>query len=751
MILKPFLLSTAALALALPCVAQTAPASLADLPDPLVGTDSKFELSHGNTYPAVCVPFGMLGWTPQTGEGGWPYQYSKDTIQGFLATHRPSAWTDDYGPFSLMPVMGDLRVLSQARATKFAHADETAKAYHYNVLFKNGIRAEIAPTVRGGALRFTFPPTEKAWLVLDASAGGSSIEIHPETRTITGVNHEIRDGFPPNFGQYFIAVFDRDFAQYGTWDETRVEDGAAARTGKHVGGFVRFAAGTGVTVTVRVAASLIGPEQASRTLSAEVPGNDFEEVVARARTVWERELGKIELRGGTADQRRTFYTALYHSLQLPHALHEIGRDGSSVHYSPYDGRIHPGTMYADTGFWDTFRAEFPLLAVMEPGRDAEIIRSLLNAFDEGGWIPKWPNPGYSNVMIGTHADSVVADAWIKGVRDFDGEKGYRALRKDATEAGTGRFEARNGIQDYIRLGYVPADKVKESASCTLEYAYDDFCVSRMARSLGKMDDYRLFSERAKNYRNAFDKSTGFMRGRNSDGRWLEPFDPLAWGGVYTEGNAWQWLWSVQHDVAGLMTLLGGKDAFSARLDTLFSMTGDYKVGGYGQVIHEMTEAKLANTGQYAHINEPVHHVIYLYDYAGQPWKAQKWARAIMDRFYLPGPDGWLGDEDTGQMSAWYIFSALGFYPVNPGQPVYGLGSPLFDSAALHLENGKTFTVEARRTGPADIYVQGVWLNGHPLNNCWIEHRQILEGGVLRFQLGPRPNTAWGTLGIPAAD
>jgi predicted alpha-1,2-mannosidase len=741
----------ASFAVGFSCAGQTAPASLAELPDPLVGTDSKYELSHGNTYPGVFVPFGMVDWTPQTGEGGWPYQYSKDTIQGFLATHRPSAWTSDYGPFSLMPVTGELRVLPQARATKFSHANENAKAYCYTVLLKNGIRAEVAPTVRGGALRFTFPAVQKAWLVIDASAGGSTIEIHPETRTITGVNHEIRDGFPANFGQSFVAVFDRDFVQYGSWDEGSVRNGSTAHQGKHVGAFVRFSADAGQTVTVRIATSLISPEQAMRTLRAEIPNDDFEQVAARARAAWERELGRIELSGGTLAQRRTFYTAFYHSLQLPHVLHEISEDGSVVHYSPYDGRVHPGTMYADTGFWDTFRAEFPLFTVIEPTRDAEIIRSLLNAYDEGGWLPKWPNPGYSNVMIATHADSVIADAWIKGIRDFDGDKAYAALRKDATQPGTGRFEARNGIADYIRLGYVPADKVRESASCTLEYAYDDFCVSRMAHALGKMDDAAIFRKRAENYRNAFDPSTGFMRGRNSDGSWLEPFDPLAWGGAYTEGNAWQWLWSVQQDVSGLITLLGGKDAFLARLDTLFSMTSDYKVGGYGHVIHEMTEAKLAGTGQYAHINEPVHHVIYLYNYAGQPWKAQKWTHAIMDKFYLPGPDGWLGDEDTGQMSAWYIFSALGFYPVNPGQPIYALGSPMFDSAVLHLENGKTFTVEARRSSPADIYVQGAWLNGKPLDNCWIEHRQILDGGVLRFQLGPQPNTAWGTSGIPASN
>jgi predicted alpha-1,2-mannosidase len=711
--------------------AAAGPSDLADLPDPLVGTDSRFELSHGNTYPGVFVPFGMIGWTAQTGEGGWPYQYSKDTIRGFLATHRPSAWMSDYGAFSFMPVTGELKVQPQARASHFRHQDEDARAYYYSVLLlDSGVRVEMTPSRRGGMLRFTFPRAESAFIVLDAGSAGTA-QVHPESNTITGTNSSIRGGFPPGFAQHFVAVFDRQFTRSGTWDR---------------GAYAGLSAAGGDVVTVRVGVSLISLEQAKRNL----PTGDLAQVEARARAEWERELGRIEIRGGSQAQRRTFYTAMYHALQFPRELHERKAAGAVVHWSPYDGRVHAGTMYADTGFWDTFRAEFPLLTILEPGRVGEIIRSLLNAYDEGGWIPKWPNPGYSNVMIATHADSVIADAFVKGIRDYDVEKAYSALRKDATQAGTGRYEARAGIEDYIRLGYVPADKVKESAARTLEFSYDDFCVAQVARGLGKMDDYRVFMQRAQNYRNAFDPSTGFMRGRNAGGSWVEPFDPLAWGGVYTEGNAWQWLWSVQQDVPGLISLLGGRDAFVKKLDTLFSMTSDFKVGGYGKVIHEMTEAKMAGTGQYAHINEPVHHVIYLYDYAGEPWKAQRWARTIMDRFYRPGPDGWLGDEDTGQMSAWYIFSALGLYPVNPGQPVYALGSPLFDRATIHLESGRSFTVEAERSSPTDFYVQSVTLDSESLERPWIAHNEILRGGVLRFRLGPRPNPKWGVGGIPPA-
>lgn len=728
-------------------------ASLADLPDPLVGTDSRYELSRGNTYPGVFLPFGMIGWTAQTGEGGWPYQYSADSIRGFRATHRPSAWMDDYGPFSLMPVTGALKVLPKDRAAHFQHANEDARAYRYSVTLDDyKVRADMAPTAHGGVMRFEFPKTDDAYVVVDAQPGGGTVQIDAATNTVTGTNSHIAGGFPAGFAQYFVIVFDHKFTRSGTWDETGTQADAASRQGKHVGAYVGFSTAAGETVTARIAVSLISAEQAARNLAADQSTATFDAAAASARAVWERELAKVTLDGGTEAERRTFYTAMYHVLQLPHALHETDATGATVHYSPYDGKVHGGTLYADTGFWDTFRAEFPLLTILQPKRDAEIIGSLLNAYDEGGWIPKWPNPGYTNVMIGTHADSVIADAYIKGIRDFDADKAYAGLRKDATLPGTGRYQARSGIEDYLKLGYVPADsKGKEPAASTLEYAYDDFCVAQMARALGKSSDYRLFMEHSKNYRNIYDSNTGFMRGRNRDGSWVEPFDPLAWGGVYTEGNAWQWLWSVQHDVPGLIGLLGGKQAFLKKLDTLFSMTGEFHVGGYGQVIHEMTEAKLANTGQYAHINEPVHHVIYLYDYAGQPWKAQQWTRAIMDRFYRPGPSGWLGDEDTGQMSAWYVFSSMGFYPVNPGQPVYALTSPVFGRATMHLDNGKTFTVETTKQSDGDIYIQSATLNGKPINRCWITHEEILAGGVLSFRLGPKPNEHWGISGIPAAN
>lgn len=726
-------------------------ASLADLPDPLVGTDSKFELSRGNTYPATFLLFSMSNWTPQTGEGGWPYQYSEDSIRGFLSTHRPSAWTTDYGPFSLMPVSGELKWLPDQRGAKFRHENEEARAYRYRVAFDNGVRAEVAPTRHGGVLRFTFAKDAPAWVVLDAFPGGSAVRIDPATNTISGRNSRTSRGTAKNFALYFVAQFDRKFEGQGTWEGKGGKDSALERTGPHVGAYV--AVKSGETVTVRVGTSLISEEQAARNLKSELPANlDLDRIAARAKAEWEKELGRIQISGATEDQRRTFYTALYHVFQFPRMLTETDGAGATVHYSPYDGKVHAGAMFSDTGFWDTFRAQFPLLTVVSPSRSIEVIRGLLNIYDQAGWMPKWANPGETNIMIGTHADSVIADAYMKGIRDYDVQKAYAAIRKDGTEKGTGIFNARSGIEDYLRLGYVPADTgTRESAACTLEYAYDDFCISQMARALGRADDYKMFLAHSKNYRNIYDAKTGFMRGRNADGTWVEPFDPLAWGGVFTEGNAWQWLWSVQHDVPGLMQLMGGRDAFIRKLDELFSTTNEFHVGGYRQVIHEMTEAKMANTGQYAHINEPCHHVIYLYNYARQPWKAQKWARDIMDRLYKPGPDGWLGDEDNGQTSAWYVFSAMGLYPVNPGQPIYGIGSPLFDRASVRLENGKTFTVEASRGAASDLYVQSATLNGRSLDRPWIRHSEITSGGVLKFKLGASPNERWGITGMPTPE
>ena len=716
---------------------------LVNLPDPLVGTDSSFALSHGNTYPGVFLPHAMATWSPQTGEGGWMYQYKKDSLIGFRYTHRPSAWMDDWGSFSIMPVAGHLEVTPEKRASHFRHEDEMARAYSYQVMLKDsGVRVEMAPSEHCGILQFTYRAGAHNYVVFDGGDGGSSVQIDRSKNTISGRIFKTRKGTASNFAVYFVLEFSKPFSDSGTWDISGLTDGKRSRDGKHVGAYVEFPSNVGA-VSVRVGSSLISLQQAIENLNSEIPNSDYAAVAKAAKRVWEHELRKVELTGGTEAERRTFYTALYHTLQFPRLLNEKDSGGHTIHYGLYDGKVHPGPMFTDDGFWDTYRAAFPLLTLLDPKKDAEIIRAIVNTYEEAGWIPKWPNPVESNVMIATHGDSAVADAYEKGIRDFDVEKAYAAIRKDATEPGSGIFAARVGFEDQSRLGYVPADKYGESVSRTLGDAYDDFCVSQMARSLGHADDARTFLAHSKNYRNVFDPSVGFMRGRNSDRTWTAPFDPIAWGGPYTEGDAWQWLWSVQQDVGGLIGLLGGRESFTRKLDTFFSTTSDFKVGGYKSVIHEMTEAKLENMGQYAHVNEPVHHVIYLYDYIGQPWKAQKLIREVEAKLYQPGPGGWLGDEDTGQMSAWYIFSSLGFYPVTPGIPVYAIGTPSFTRAAIHLDGGKTLTIEAERHSAEDIYVQSVTFNGRALTEPWVTHAQLMGGGTLQFRLGAQPNREWG--------
>ena len=675
----------------LACALAAAAGTLADLPDPLTGSDSGFELSHGGTYPAVFLPFAMCNWTAENGAGGWPYQYRNDRIFGFRATHRPSPWMVDYGPISFLPETGELKLAPGERGSRFRHADEESRAYRYRVFLQDyRITAEVAPARHGGILRFTFPRTDRAYVIADAD------ELHIDRDRITGESRRTSRGTAENFAVYYVAAFDHPFAESG------MQDGHA---------WVRFATGEDERVTVRVGTSLISLEQAQRNLDHEIPRADFDAVAARAREEWDRELGRIDVRGGALEQRRTFYTALYHALQFPRMLAESDASGGQVHYSPYDGKIHAGPLLSDTDLWATHRAEFPLLALLQPKRDAEMIRAMLNAYAESGRIPKWPNPGETDVGIGAPAGCVIADAYLKGIHDFDAEKAYAAIRSDG--------EARK----------VPA---QGSVSWTLGNAFDDACVAHIARALGKAGDDSQFLRRSKAYR-------GVMQ---------MPADPLAWGGAYIDGNAWQWMWSAQQDVPGLVALLGGREAFIARLDELFTMTSDYHVGAYRQVTHRMREAKLANMGQYAHMDEQMNHVPYMYDYVGQPWKTQQRVREIMDRLYRTGPDGLPGDDDTGALSAWYIFSALGFYPVNPSQPVYALGSPLFDRAAIHLENGGTFVVMASRAHASDAYIQSATLDGKPLQRPWITHAEITRGGTLSFRLGPTPNRAWGASAMP---
>ncbi|RMG22130.1 MAG: glycoside hydrolase family 92 protein [Bacteroidetes bacterium] len=717
---------------------------LSSFVNPLIGTESSFSLSNGNTYPSVSMPFGMTAWTPQTAEKGWIYTYQAEKLQGLRATHQPSPWMGDYGQFTLMPMLAPLRIADKERAARFSHESEIARPHYYSVLLEeSGIKAEMTPSMRCAIMRFTFPKSKDAFILLDASDAQAKVSISPETQSISGYTTANSGGVPDNFACYFVLTFDTPFEVFGTFEGSATEAGQKSRNGEDIGAYVKFSTKKEQEIEVKIGTSFISIEQAQHNLKTETEGKDFDQLMQQAQEVWDRELGRIEIEGATEAQRITFYTALYRSMLFPHSFHETDADGKMIHYSPYNGQVEQGEMYVDNGFWDTFRAVYPLYSILIPEQHAAILRGLINTYEEGDWLPKWTSPGYRNVMIGTHTASLFAGAYSRGIRDFDAELAYEAMVKDALSPPAPRGPGRMGNPYYTRLGYVPSDKLGEATARTLEYAYGDFCVGQMAKQLGQENDYLYFSHTAYNYEKVYDPQVGFMRGREESGRWRPNFSPIEWGGPFTEGSAWHYTWSVMHDPAGLISLMGGDEAFVKKLDQLFEAPPEFEVGTYGREIHEMTEMVLGGMGQYAHGNQPVHHVPYLYNFAGQPWKTQQRVRAIMDQLYGPGPDGLCGDEDNGQMSAWYIFSALGFYPVCPAKPQYVLGTPLFKKATVHLPNGKTFVVEAPNNSEENPYVQSVLLNGAPYEKNWISHEHILNGGTLIFQMGNTPNETFG--------
>jgi predicted alpha-1,2-mannosidase len=734
--------------LGLNLTAGRAAESVADYVNPLVGTDSEFNFSTGNTYPAIALPWGMNFWTPMTNKmgNGWAYQYGARQIRGFKQTHQPSPWINDYGAFALMPVVGNLKADQDGRASWFSHKSEQVHPYYYRVYLADpDVTAEIAPTERAAQFRFTYPASEKSYLILDGFEKGSYVKILPEQRTIVGYCRNNSGGVPENFHNYFIAVFDRDFEQTLTWKEGNLQEDSQESEGNHVMAVVRFKTAKGEPVQVRVASSFISPEQAKLNLTRELSNDSFDQTCAKAKKIWEKELGRIQVEGGTLKQTRTFYTALYRVLLFPRAFYELNENNEIVHYSPYNGTVQPGYLFTDNGFWDTFRAVFPFFTMMYPTQDAQIMEGLVNTYKESGWLPEWASPGHRNCMVGSNSAVLISDAYLKGIRGFDMNTLYEAMLKNSENPGPLDSVGRLGAKQYNQLGYIPCDvKINESAARSLEYCMADYCIWQVAQKLGRpAEEIERFRQRAQNYQKLFDKSTNFMRGRNQDGSWHSPFVPEKWGGDFTEGCAWHYTWSVFHDVQGLIDLMGGRQAFVDKLDAVFSTPPVYDCSYYGFPIHEIVEMCVMNMGQYAHGNQPIQHMIYLYNYAGQPWKAQKWLREVMNRMYTDQPDGLCGDEDNGQTSAWYVFSALGFYPVCSGSGQYVIGAPLFTKATLSLENGKQFVVKAPKNSPQNCYIQSARLGRKPFDRTWIGHDEIQNGGTLTFTMGPAPQKEWG--------
>lgn len=717
--------------------------------NPLMGTLSSFELSTGNTYPAIARPWGMNFWTPQTGKmgDGWQYVYTANKIRGFKQTHQPSPWINDYGQFSIMPVTGKPEFDEDKRASWFSHKGEVALPYYYKVyLAEHDVVTEFTPTERAVLFRFTFPENENSYVVVDAFDKGSYIKIIPEQNKIIGYTTRNSGGVPDNFKNYFVVEFDKPFSYQASVADGALVENQSEQTAGHAGAIIGFKTRKGEIVHARVASSFISFEQADRNLK-ELGSDSFETLVQKGQDAWNQVLGKIEVDGGNLDQYRTFYSCLYRSVLFPRAFFEFDEAGNPVHYSPYNGEVLPGYMYTDTGFWDTFRCLFPFLNLMYPSVNKQIQEGLINTYKESGFFPEWASPGHRGCMIGNNSASVLADAYLKGVKVDDVTTLYEGLIHGTKNvhpevSSTGRL----GYEYYNELGYVPYDvKINENTARTLEYAYDDWCIYRMAKALNRpKKELKLFADRAMNYKNVFDKESLLMRGRNKDGQFQAPFSPLKWGDAFTEGNSWHYTWSVFHDPQGLIDLMGGKEMFITMMDSVFAVPPIFDDSYYGQVIHEIREMTVMNMGNYAHGNQPIQHMIYLYDYAGQPWKAQYWLRQVMDRMYTPGPDGYCGDEDNGQTSAWYVFSALGFYPVCPGTDEYVMGAPLFKKATLHFENGNSLVIDAPNNSTENFYIDSMSFNGADHTKNYLRHEDLFKGGTIKVDMSNRPNLNRGT-------
>jgi len=723
--------------------------NLVDYVNPLVGTESSYKLSNGNTYPAIAVPWGMNFWTPQTGEmgNGWGYTYQSTHLVGIKQTHQPSPWINDYGAFSFMAITGDLKVGEKDRASAFMHSKEISTPYYYHVFLEDyETSIEVTPTDRAAYFRFTFPESDNSWILLDAFNEGSYVRIIPEERKIIGYSMNNSGGVPENFANYFVAIFDKDFEELGTWTEGEVQMEVDEAESSHVGAIIRFKTKAGETIGVKVASSFIGSEQAEINLQREIGDHNFENVKSTAKTFWNQMMNRLVVEDTDVDQLRTFYTALYRTLLFPRKFYEFNENNEMVHYSPYNGQVLPGYMFTDNGFWDTFRAVFPFFTLVYPDMNSKMMAGLVNTYKESGWLPEWASPGHRNCMIGSNSASLIADSYTKGIRGYDIDILWEAIMKNTRLAGPLSSIGRIGVDYYNKLGYIPYDvHLNENAARTLEYAYDDFAIWQLAKALNKPKTIKkLFKSRAMNYVNLFDTSTNFMRGKNKDGSWQSPFVPEAWGGAFTEGSSWHYTWSVFQDPQGLINLMGGREAFVSKLDSVFSMEPIFDFSYYGFEIHEITEMVLAGMGQYAHGNQPIQHAIYLYDYAAEPWKTQLRAREVMTKLYSPEPDGLCGDEDNGQTSAWYVFSAMGFYPVCPGAGEYVIGSPLFDKVILNLDNGNRFEVSATNNLQANCYIRKAELNGKLITKNFLLHQEIRDGGSLLFEMDSIPNKKRGT-------
>lgn len=717
-------------------LAQTKPA---DWVNERIGTAHE-----GQTFPSTGMPFAMTAWTPQTRDSSVkcvsPYYDADTKIQGFRGSHFLSgSCTQDYGSLTIMPESGELRTGLEERAASFTHQAEKMSPYHYAVKLNDSqIEAELTGTLRAGIMRFRFNDSQKPWILVQSNAarGDGNVHIDEHHAEIT-VETPVRRIYAGNgklagFSGYFVVQFDHPFHTGGTWTGSQRHDGFMDEKGTEgaPGAYLSFDLHRGDTVQVRIGSSFTSLEEARKNLSSEIPGWSFDEVANRAEAEWNKALGKIEIQT-TPEKKRIFYTALYHSMLVPRVFSDV--DGSYPGFGQ-EGKIETAqdfTYYCDFSLWDTFRSLHPLFTILDPGRERDMVKSLIAKGTQGGFLPIYPAwDSYTSEMVGDHAGAVIVDAYVKGIRGFDVNEAYRLMRHNATELPAthelyvdGR--GRRGLDSYLKYGYIPLEDSLEDAfhkneqvSRTLEYAYDDSLVAIMAKALGKQQDYELFSRHAQNYQNVIDPETGFARGRHADGSWVSPFDPTHPASYITEGLPFQYTFFVPQDLPGLMQRVGGREAFIDKLDTLFAK------------------------GYYDHGNEPSHHIAYLYDNAGVASKTQLHVRQVMDTQYSDTPAGLAGNDDCGQMSAWYVMSAMGFYPVTPGTDRYQIGTPRFDHATIHLPNGKQLRIQAVGADVGKQYIRAVTLNGKPLRRYWVRQEEIVAGGELVFEMSSMPSTSW---------
>ena len=712
----------------IPVVYPQKPLQLTGYVNPLIGTGG-----HGHTFPGASVPFGMVQLSPDTRLDGWDgcsaYHGSDSVVYGFSHTHLSGTGCSDYGDILVMPVAGTVTLASYGYASPFSKQNETAVPGYYRISrLKGPITAELTSTARVGFHRYTFPPTAEANIVIDLKHRDKVLE---SALKIAGPDeiegYRFSQAWATKQMIYFVAKFSKPFSSHTISSSGSLSATITEGNGDDIKAFFTFTTVANEKILVKVGISAVSIEGARKNLEAELPGWDFDHVAGQASALWNTELEKIKAEDGTPEQQVVFYTALYHTLLQPNIYSDV--DGQ---YRGRDMKIHKTDSfdyYTVFSLWDTYRAANPLYTLIEPKRTSDFVNTFIRQYEEGGMLPVWElSSNETGCMIGYHSVSVIADAWLKGIRGFDGLKALNAMKHSAEQDHL-------GLKYYKSKGYIPADREGESVSKTLEYAYDDWCIAMMAKSLADLDTYKTYLARSQNYKNIYDRISGFMRAKANE-TWFSPFDPAEVNFNYTEANAWQYNFYVPHDLGGLMNLMGGRSNFKLKLDDLFS--ADSKMTGRDQ-------SDISGLiGQYAHGNEPSHHMAYLYDYAGVPWETQRLVHRVCNDFYRNKPDGLIGNEDCGQMSAWYIFSALGFYPVTPGSGIYALGSPVFPKATISLENGKSFVIKANSVSEQNFYIQSVSLNGKPYTKCFITHADILKGGELVFNMGSQPNKAWGT-------